>query len=87
MKKAINIFMSFIFLYNSYAQNVGIGTTTPTEMLEVNGTIKATGLAVTQGNPYDAVKKGMNDQLIFSKGSKGVGINYIIAIGGVFSIE
>ncbi len=43
-------------------------------------------MAITQGHQYDVVKKGASNLLVFSKGSKGTGINYIIAIAGVFPI-
>jgi microcystin-dependent protein len=84
LKKLINFLLSSFLICNAYTQNVGIGTATPTEKLEVSGNIKATGLAITQGNQYDVVKKGASNLLVFSKGSKAVGINYIIAITGIF---
>jgi microcystin-dependent protein len=84
MKKSI-FFLAFFFLTKlAIAQNVGIGVAAPAEKLEVNGTVKATALAVTQGSQYDIVKKGTGNQLLLSKGNKGVGLNYIIAIAGIF---
>lgn|GEM_PF-6905483 len=48
MKKSLLLMMLFLASLTSIAQNVGIGTTTPSEKLEVNGSIKITdGL---QGN-------------------------------------
>lgn len=38
------------FIFFLAAQNVGIGTTTPTERLEVNGTIKTNRLEIIQAN-------------------------------------
>ena len=84
MKKIILILASFFIIFNGYTQNVGIGTSSPTEKLEVNGNVKAGGLVVTQGSQYDVVKKGAGDVLTFSKGTKGVGISYIIAITGIY---
>ncbi len=87
MKKIIAVFLSLLCICNARAQNVGIGVANPVEKLEVNGTVKAAGLAVTQGTQYDAVKKGAGNELVFSKGSKGVGLNYIIAVSGIFPVQ
>lgn len=87
MKNLISILAVLFFIPVAYAQNVGIGTATPTEKLEVNGTIKATGLVLPQGNQYDAVKKGPSNLLTFSKGNKGIGLNYIIATSGIFPVD
>ena len=79
------LLLSMILSFNfSFSQNVGIGVVAPVEKLEVNGNVKAGGLVVTQGSQYDVVKKGAGDVLTFSKGTKGVGISYIIAITGIY---
>ena len=80
------ILLSLLLGSGAESQNVGIGTILPTEKLEVNGNVKAGGLIVTQGNEYDVAKKGASGEFVFSKGSKGVGINYIIAVEGLYPI-
>ncbi len=42
MKKLFSIFIPLIFICTAKGQNVGIGTSTPTAKLEVNGTFKLT---------------------------------------------
>ncbi len=42
MKKLLSVFLPLIFIYTAKGQNVGIGTSTPTAKLEVNGTFKLT---------------------------------------------
>lgn len=70
------------------AQNIGIGTTNPTQKLEVNGTTKTTNLILTgTGSKSDFLKKGGADSVVFQKGHNGLGLNYIIAIQGVFPSE
>ena len=67
------------------AQNVGIGTSNPAQKLEVNGTLKATNLMVTgSGSKSDFLKKGAADSIVFQKGHNGLGLNYIIALQGIF---
>ncbi len=39
---------------------------------------------VTNGSQGDAVRKGTGDNLVFTKGHGGLGLNYIIAIQGIF---
>ncbi len=84
MKYLLLTISFFLFSHYLFSQNVGIGTVNPTEKLEVNGIVKANGLTVTQGVQYDVLKKGAANQLVFSKGQKGVGLNYIIALTGIF---
>jgi microcystin-dependent protein len=82
-----NLFLSFCLLTAQVctAQNVGIGKTNPTERLDVNGTLKATNVIITgSGSRSDLLKKGGADSIVFSKGHNGLGLNYIIAIQGIY---
>ncbi|MEO6187231.1 MAG: tail fiber protein [Ginsengibacter sp.] len=82
-----SIFILLIILSASQlclAQNVGIGVTSPAEKLEVNGNIKSNGLMVTAGAQGDEVRKGTGDNLVFTKGHGGLGLNYIIAVMGLY---
>lgn len=84
MKKLASLIVSFTICQFIHAQ-VGIGTPTPTEQLEVVGTTKTTSLKVTGGgSPSDLLKKGDNDMVTFTKGRNGLGLNYIIAIYGTY---
>ncbi len=51
MKKFISSFVITLIFFShiSIAQNVGIGTSTPTQKLDVNGTIKTAILILPQG--------------------------------------
>lgn len=77
----------FIFtLQFATAQNVGIGTTTPLQKLDVNGTTRTTNLQVTSaGNVSDVMVKGAADGSInFKKSFNGIGLSYIICVAGAF---
>ena len=50
MKKILISILLFCFLHNGNAQNVGIGTITPTQKLHVAGTIRTTALEGDQTN-------------------------------------
>jgi microcystin-dependent protein len=84
MKKGIIVLLMAVSSYVVNAQNVGIGTTTPIEKLEVNGNVKANTIAVVAGNQYDVLKKGAGTTVTYTKGTKAVGLNYIIAVQGVY---
>lgn len=84
MKRVLYLLLFLLANRYAYSQNIGIGTATPTEKLEVNGNVKATGLILTQGAQYDVAKKGAANALEFSKGNKALGLNYIIAITGLY---
>ena len=49
IKKILSHISALCFFVNAYAQNVGIGTITPTQKLEVNGTIKTNSLLMPTG--------------------------------------
>ena len=68
------------------AQNVGIGTTSPTQKLEVSGNIKSTGLIVnTGGQTYDfLMQANSNGQVGAKKGFGALGLRYIICVEGSF---
>ena len=100
--KSILLSMILIFHFTFiFAQNVGIGTSTPLYKLDVNGDIRAnqvisggvlTGVVNTNnltinsgGSPYDfLMKQNATGQVGFKKGHGGIGMNYIIAIRGIF---
>lgn len=83
--RIITLILCLAFFQFCTAQNVGIGTSTPTQPLEVSGTIKATNVMITSGgNNSDFLKKGTNDQVAFRKGYNGVGLNYIICTNGIY---
>ncbi len=80
------LFILLIVLSSSQlclAQNVGIGVSSPVEKLE-NGNVKSNGLMVTAGAQGDVLRKGPGDNLIFIKGHGGLGLNYIIAVAGLY---
>src|SRR5437763_14485397 len=68
------------------AQNVGIGTSTPTQKLEVSGNIKSTGLIVnTGGAQYDFLMQANGSgQVGVKKGFGALGLRYIICVDGNF---
>ena len=84
MKKILLGFCLLLSMQLVVAQNVGVGVPNPQEKLEVNGTVKATTVAVTAGNQYDVLKKDAGSAISYTKGSKGLGISYIIATQGIF---
>ena len=84
MKKFV--FISFIFLSSAvFAQNVGIGTTTPVEKLDVIGNIKANGLTINNGgSQYDFLMKSNAAGVVgFRKGHGGLGLRFIICFEGI----
>ena len=76
----------FVFYSSTsgYTGNVGIGVLNPQQKLEVDGTVKADNIAVTQGNQYDVLKKGAGSDITYNKGTKAVGLTYMIATQGIF---
>jgi len=50
MKKIIYSILSLLFCCCAFAQNVGIGTNTPIDKLEVNGNVRSNGLLITNSN-------------------------------------
>jgi microcystin-dependent protein len=86
-KKALLLLLCFLtLLLKLPAQNIGIGTNTPTEKLDVNGVTKTTTLKiVTGGNISDfLIKSNTAGQVGFRKGHTGIGMNYIICLNGTF---
>ena len=84
MKKIMIIFLStFITYINVTAQNVGIGTTTPTQKLDVTGNLRVSGAIMPGGTA------GTAGQVLTSNGT-GVAPtweNFAMAGGGRFRIS
>ena len=87
--KHSKIFIVAVLLLTSVigiAQNVGIGTNTPTEKLEVSGKTKTNGLVITTGgNQYDIlIKNTATGEVGFKHAMGGIGLNYIICLSGMY---
>ena len=82
--KIVFIFCALLYSGFLFAQNLGIGTNTPAEKLDVNGNIKVGGVILkTGGNPFDFLKKNnVSGQVGFRKGFGGLGLSYIICVVG-----
>ena len=63
MKHAFIVLSALLALHSSLAQNVGIGTTTPSEKLDVNGNINVTGTLKTNG------ADGLANQVLMNNGN------------------
>ncbi len=66
MKKTVLLLLSTIILQCTNAQNVGVGTLTPAEKLDVNGNIKVSGEIMPNG------LSGSNGQVLVNNGSGGM---------------
>jgi len=62
MKKIFSFTIILIISLNTVAQNVGIGTDTPTEKLDVHGNLNLTGKILLNGS------SGFNGEVLISKG-------------------
>ncbi len=72
-------------IYNNNSGNVGIGTSAPTKKLEVIGGIKSDQIFINGGNTgYFLINNGNGGLIGFKKGFSGLGLNYCIAITGVY---
>ena len=60
---ALSFLACLVFSINAMSQNVGIGSNTPSEKLEVNGNIKISGNINMNGNT------GREGQVLISEGS------------------
>ncbi|MEO5563091.1 MAG: tail fiber protein [Chitinophagaceae bacterium] len=69
-----------------FAGTLGVGTITPQARLDVAGNVRTTGLTITSGGTESdfLIKNDVTGQVGFRKAHKGIGLNYIIAIEGVF---
>jgi hypothetical protein len=88
MKKIISIILALLVYLCGIAQNVGIGTSTPSSKLEVIGTSTSSNLVLKgsgNGNANDFLIKSNASGLISSrKGHGALGMNYLICTSGVF---
>ena len=82
--KIVTFLFCLLLVQISTAQNIGIGTLSPTQTLDVNGTIKASMIMAGGGNKFDFLKNKGGDSVGFSKGFTGLGLNYIIVIQGIY---
>ena len=80
------LIISLISFNILFAQNFGVGTSTPIEKLDVIGNSRANGLIITIGGaPFDfLVKNNASGELGFRKGHGALGINYIICLQGIY---
>ena len=85
MKKILTIILLALSIQTG-AQNFGVGTGTPTEMLEVFGKTKANGIIITIGGaPFDfIIKNDATGELNYRKGHGAVAMNYIICTTGIY---
>jgi microcystin-dependent protein len=85
MKTCLIILLSG-FCLNTAAQNLGVGTDTPLEKLDVNGNTKANSFIITIGGAiFDfLIKNDATGEIGYRKGHGGLGINFIICTTGVF---
>jgi microcystin-dependent protein len=86
--KNIYTFLLFLLIYPflADAQNIGIGTVSPSEKLEVAGNVKTNGLIISNGgNNYDHLMKSSTDGVVgFRKGHGALAIRFIICIQGIY---
>jgi microcystin-dependent protein len=85
MKTSV-VLLSFLLPVFVSAQNVGIGVTSPTEKLDVNGNIRSSGLIITTGGAAGdfLIKSGNNGTIGYRKGHGAVAVSFIIAMEGIF---
>lgn len=89
--KISRLFLFALFLLaitTAQAQNIGIGTETPLEKLDINGKVRTNGIILNNGgSPFDyLMKSNVNGEVGFKKATGGVGIGYIICISGNFPL-
>ena len=71
---------------SAFSQNVGVGTVTPTEKLDVNGKVKTNSIILNSGgNQYDfLMKSNATGEVGFKHATGALGLNYIICISGSY---
>lgn len=85
MKLSVLLLSALFTASLSPAQNLGIGTSSPFEKLDVPGKVKADSLIVSLGgSAYDFLMRTGTGSVNFRKGHGAVGLSYIIAIDGIF---
>ena len=85
--KRIFVFLFSIGLCNALsAQNIGVGTNTPTEKLDVNGNTRMERVILTMNGAVqdNLVKSNVNGDIVFKKGHRGFGLRYIICLQGIY---
>ncbi len=72
-------------IYSAGNRSVGIGTPAPLAKLDVNGTVRATGITIPGfASINNFVISSLTGSLTTRKGFGGLGLNYIICVSGLF---
>ncbi len=72
-------------IYSAGNRSVGIGTPAPLAKLDVNGTVRATGITIPGfASLNNFVISSLTGSLTTRKGFGGLGLNYIICMSGIY---
>ncbi len=78
-----------VLFVNGGTASVGIGTSSPTSLLQVNGTTATNNIVLSgtgNGNANDfLIKSNATGMVGARKGHGGLGLNYLICLNGVFA--
>lgn len=86
MKPILVLLVALSAVLHAASQNVGIGTITPAQKLDVNGSIKSNGLFLPAlSTPYDFLTiQNSSGEVGVKKGFGAQAINYIICMQGIY---